>query len=336
MSTHQLSRRHLFGAVCGGCLAVRETMRATPVQAQQAAPSGAALAASGPVRASRWGANDTVGNMNLLTPQKMQEAARLVTQGRAYPMGIVVDRATPAFPPRSVSITVLMPGQEDGQTFGQNRMSYVDDMITGWLGVGTQIDSFAHLGVDNTFYNGNRARDFVRTTGVTKLGVEGIPPMVTRGVLLDLARAKGKPRLDGGELVTADELRAAMQQQNVRVTPGDVVVLHTGWLSVLGEDPKRFGDEEPGIDGAGAELLASMQPCAVGADTWGVEAVPFRDPNVVWQGHQILLAQNGIHILENLDTAPLVRDGVTEFMFVLGQPRYRGAVQAIINPVAIR
>jgi kynurenine formamidase len=274
--------------------------------------------------------------MNLLTPQKVQEAARLVTQGKSYPLGIVVDRSTPAYPPRSVSITVLMPGQEGGQTLGANRASYMDDMINGWNGVGTQLDTFAHLGIDYTFYNGNKAQDILRTTGVTKLGVDGVPPMVTRGVLVDLAKAKNKPRLDGGELVSADELRQAMQAQNVRVMPGDVVVLHTGWMSMLAENPKRFGDEEPGIDAAGAELLAGMQPCAVGADTWGVEAVPFKDPNVVWQGHQVLLAQNGIHILENLDTTQLVRDGAAEFMFTLGQPRFRGAVQAIINPVAIR
>jgi kynurenine formamidase len=215
-------------------------------------------------------------------------------------------------------------------------MVYCDDMVTGWFGVGTQLDSLAHLGIDNTFYNGNQAKDFVRTTGVTKLGVEKIPPFVTRAVLVDLAKAKNKPRLDGGELVTADELRAAVQAQNVRVTPGDVVVLHTGWLSMIEQDPRRFGNEEPGIDAAGAEYLASLQPLAVGADTWGVEAVPFRNPKVIWQGHRVLLAQNGIYILENLDTRELVRDNVTEFMFVLGQPLYRGAVRGIINPIAIR
>jgi hypothetical protein len=210
-----LSRRHVFGAVCGGCLAVHEGFRATPAQAQTAAPAtaGGAAAAAGPVRTSRFGPNDTVGNMNLVTPQKVQEAARLVTQGRAYPMGIVVDRSTPAFPPRSVGVTVLMPGQEGGRTLGTNRMSYMDDMINGWLGVGTQLDSFAHLGIDYTFYNGNKAQDILRTTGVTKLGVDGVPPMTTRGVLVDLAKFKGKPRLDGGELVTADELRGAMQAQ---------------------------------------------------------------------------------------------------------------------------
>ena len=329
-----LSRRHLFGALCGGCLAAREGLRATPVQAQGA--GAGAAAAAGPVRPSRFGPNDTIGNMNLVTPQKALEATKLVTQGKSYPLGIIVDRATPAYPPRSVSVTVLMPGQEGGRTLGSNKVSYMDDIIMGWNGVGTQLDTFAHLGVDYTFYNGNKAQDFLQTTGVTKLGVEGVPPMVTRGVLVDLAKARGKPRLDGGELVTADELRQAMQAQNVRVTPGDVVVLHTGWLSMLAQDAKKFGDEEPGIDAAGAEVLAALQPCAVGADTWGVEAVPFKDPNVLWQGHQVLLAQNGIHILENLDTSGLVRDGVTEFMFVLGQPRFRGAVQAIINPVAIR
>jgi kynurenine formamidase len=333
---HKLSRRHLFGAACGGCVAVREGFRATLAQAQTGAPAAGAAAAAGPVRPSRWGPNDTIGNMNLLTPQKVQEAARLVTQGRSYPLGMVVDSKTPAFPPRSVTINVFMPGQEGGRTFGTNKTTFMDDTINGWLGVGTQLDTFAHLGVDYTFYNGNKAADILQTTGVTKLGVDGVPPMTTRGVLVDLAKFKGKPRLDGGELVSADELRAAMQAQNVRVTPGDVVVLHTGWMSMLPENPRRFGDEEPGIDAAGAELLAGMQPCAVGADTWGVEAVPFKDPNVVWQGHQILLAQNGIHILENLDTTALVRDGVAEFMFVLGAPRYRGAVQAIINPIAIR
>jgi kynurenine formamidase len=326
-----MSRRGALAGLCGGCAALGSGFRATPVQAQGAAPA----AAAGPVRPSRFGPNDTIGNMNLITPQKVQEASRLVTRGRTYPLGIVVDRATPAYPPRSVSVTVLMPGQEGGRTLGSNRVSYMDDMINGWLGVGTQLDSFAHLGIDYTFYNGNRAQDILQTTGVTKLGVDGVPPMVTRGVLVDLAKFRNKPRLDGGELVTADELRRAMQQQNVRVTPGDVVVLHTGWLSMLAQDPKRFGDEEPGIDAAGAEFLAGMQPCAVGADTWGVECVPFKDPDVMWQGHQVLLAQNGIHIVETLDTAQLVRDGVTEFMFVLGQPRYRGAVQAIINPVAI-
>jgi kynurenine formamidase len=334
----QFARRSFLGAACVACGGAHLGFHATPVQAQAPAATAPAAGATGAVRPSRWGPQDEIGAANLLTPQKVQEAVRLVREGKTYRLGIVVDRTTPAFPPRSVSVTVMMPDQFGGAVVAdsENRMVYCDDMVTGWFGVGTQLDSLAHLGIDNTFYNGNQAKDFVRTTGVTKLGIEKIPPFVTRAVLVDLAKAKNKPRLDGGELVTADELRAAVQAQNVRVTPGDVVVLHTGWLSMIEQDPRRFGNEEPGIDAAGAEYLASLQPLAVGADTWGVEAVPFRNPKVIWQGHQVLLAQNGIYILENLDTRELVRDNATEFMFVLGQPLYRGAVQGIINPIAIR
>lgn len=117
---------------------------------------------------------------------------------------------------------------------------------------------------------------------------------------------------------------------------GDVILIHTGWVEMLDRDPARFGKGEPGIDAGAAEFLAGLGVVAVGADTWGVEAVPFKNPNRVWEGHQVLLAKNGVHILEVMDTRALARDGAKEFLFVLGQPRLKGAVQAIINPVAIR
>ena len=301
----------------------------------------APLAASGQQSGANWypsryGADDQIGAMNLLTPQKVQEAARLVQRGQVYRLGVPVGRETPAFPPRSASVTVMMPDQFGATVPSENHVSYADDMFTGWLGVGSQIDSFAHLGIDNVFYNGNHARDFIRTTGVTRLGVEGIPPMVTRGVLVDMARARSKPMLEEGEVITADDLRAAMRDQGVEVRQGDVILIHTGWVELLERDPARFGKGEPGIDNGAAEFLASLGVVAVGADTWGVEAVPFKNPNRVWEGHQTLLAKNGIHILEVMDTRALARDGAKEFLFVLGQPLLKGAVQAIINPIAIR
>lgn len=305
-------------------------------QAPTTAPAPAA-APGGNWYPSKYGANDQIGAMNLLTPQKVLEAAKLVTRGQVYRLGVPVGRDTPAYPPRSASVTVMMPDQFAGALVpSENKVSYADDMFTGWLGVGSQIDSFAHLGIDNTFYNGNHARDFMRTTGVTKLGVEGIPPMVSRGVLIDMARARNKPMLDEGEIITAEDLRAAMQAQGVEVRQGDVVLIHTGWVELLTRDPARFGKGEPGIDNGAAEFLASLNVVAVGADTWGVEAVPFKNPNRVWEGHQTLLAKHGIHILEVMDTRALARDQAKEFLFVLGQPLLKGAVQAIINPIAIR
>lgn len=283
---------------------------------------------------SKWGPADELGAANLLSPAKVQQAAKLIKTGKTYGLGIASGRETPAFPPRSVSVTVLAPNQIDGATFGSNKMSYMDDMVNGWFGVGSQLDGLGHLGVDGVFYNQNKSKDFFDTTGLKKLGVDKVPPIVTRGVLLNVAAVKGKQMLSAGEVVTVDDIKAAEKAAGVSPAQGDVVILYTGWINMLSKDAKQFGDGEPGIDAEGARYLASKEVVAVGADTWGVEAVPFKTDRV-WEGHQILLAQHGIYILETLDTREMIKDGVKEFMFVLGAPRYKGAVQANINPVAI-
>lgn len=284
---------------------------------------------------SRWGKHDTLGSANYLSPELVLKAAELVVEGKVYALGIPVGSATPAVPPRTFAINVFMPNQYGGATFGSNEASYLDDMITGWLGTGTQIDSLAHAGRRGVFYNGNKAVDFVTAAGVKKLGIEDIPPIVTRGVLIDIARYRGIDRLEEGEVITGKELNAAANSQGVEIHEGDVVIIHTGWLSMLYEDPERFMAGEPGLDGSAAEYLIGKHVVAVGADNWGLEAVPFKT-DAYFDVHVTLLADNGTYILEALDTRELAADKTYEFMFVLGQPRYIGAVQAIINPVAIR
>ncbi|GIX45942.1 MAG: polyketide cyclase [Candidatus Tectimicrobiota bacterium] len=253
-----------------------------------------------------------------------------------HALGVPVDSSTPAFPPRTLSITVVQPNQAQGTTFGENKLSYNDDIFMGWLGIGTQIDGLGHVGIDGVYYNGNKAADFAKAAGLTKLGIEKIPPLVARGVLLDMAGYKGVEMMKEGELITVADVEGAARAQGVTIQKGDVVIFHTGWLSLLGKDNQRYAAGEPGIGVEVAEYLAQKEVVAVGMDTWGIEAVPFPNPKRVWEAHQVLLAKNGIYILETLDTRELVKDKAWEFLFVLGQPLYRGAVQAIINPVAIR
>src|SRR3546814_8135404 len=139
-----------------------------------------------------------------------------------------------------------------------------------------------------------------------------------------MAKHKGVYMMNAGEVISADEIKGGMDAHGVTVTKGDVVVCHTGWLSMLDRDAKQFGAGEPGIDAAAAEHVASLEPVAGGMDTWGIEAVPFPNPERIWEGHQILLAKNGVYILEPLDTRALVRDGVTGVLFVLGPERKSG------------
>ena len=100
-------------------------------------------------------------------------------------------------------------------------------------------------------------------------------------------------------------------------------------------DPAAWGAAEPGLTNEGAVYLASLNPMAVGADTWGLDAIPPAEGDKVFYGHVTLLKDNGIYILETMNVGPLVREGVNEFMFVLGQARIQGTVQAMINPVAL-
>ena len=177
-------------------------------------------------------------------------------------------------------------------------------------------------------------------TGLKKLGVDKLPPMVARGVLLDMAGFLGVDVVKEGTPFNRAEIDGAAKKQGIEIRQGDVVIFHTGWLSLIDKDPKRFGSVEPGLGREGARYLVSKGIVAVGADTWAVEVIPFEKDGDkdggIFGVHQILLPMGGTYILENINTAELARDKAWEFMFVLGQNKYQGAVQSMINPVAIR
>lgn len=284
---------------------------------------------------SKWGPDDEIGAANYMKPELVMKAAQLVKTGKTYALGIPVSASTPAYPPRSFKITVVQPGQAGSPGLGPNKATYNDDMIDGWVGIGSQLDGLGHLGIEHVYYNGNKLADFADPTGLKKLGVDKIPPLVSRGVLLDMAAYFKTDVVKEGTAFNVKEIEEAAKAQGVEIREGDVVLFHTGWLGLIGSDDKRYNGAEPGLGVEGARYLTGKGVVAVGADTWGVEVVPFESKNI-FEVHQILLAMNGTYILENMDTAALARDKAYEFLFVLGQPRFKGGVQSMINPVAIR
>lgn len=282
---------------------------------------------------SKYGADDTLGAINNLSADKVLQAVRLIKTGKSYPLGVETGPDSPAYPPRRYSLTVL---PHFGPAAGANRATGNDDLLITHIGIGSQIDGLGHMGIDNVYYNGNKAIDIVSPTGLTKLSVDKLPPIVTRGVLLDMARYFGKKILDEGTAFNSKEIKAAAKNQGVRIGKGDVVLFHTGWLGIAETDAARFMGGEPGLGVDGAKYLAGLGVVAIGSDSWGVEVLPSEDPNQVFPVHPELLAKNGVYILENMSTGALAADKAWEFLFVLGQPRFVGAVQGVINPVAIR
>jgi kynurenine formamidase len=285
---------------------------------------------------SKWGPNDEIGAANLLTPQLAAEAAKLVKTGKTYALGFETNAGTAAYAPRTWSVIVLQPGQAGGLSLGGTKTTYNDDIYMGWVGIGSQLDGLGHIGIDNVYYNCNKNADFVQANGLKKLGIEKVPPFVTRGIVLDMTAYFGTPIVKEGTAFNRKEIDEQAKRQGVEIKKGDVVLFHTGWQEIEGKDNKRFLAGEPGLGKDGALYLASKEVIAVGADQWALEVIPFEKDVGVFEVHQILLARNGIYILENMNTGPLVKDKAWEFMFVLGASRITGGVQALINPVAIR
>ncbi|UXX81480.1 cyclase family protein [Roseovarius pelagicus] len=214
--------------------------------------------------------------------------------------------------------------------------TYNDDVIQLWLGIGSQIDGLSHFGLDGHHYNRNDAREFASITGATAMSVHNIPPLVGRGVLFDMVSFFGGDPLEAGRGISAQDIKDAEQKSGVKIGKGDVVLFHTGWVdSKMTSDPVAFMAGEPGITNDAAEYLARQDVMAVGSDTCGVGVSPAVAGDKLHYEHVILPKENGIYILEGMNTGPLAAEDVVEFMFVLGQPRVEGTVQMIINPVAL-
>ena len=285
---------------------------------------------------SKYGVEDTLGAINNLSADKVLQAAKLVTTGKTYALGVETGPTSPAYPPRTYSMTVLQLDDGTGTPLGSNKATGNDDLMNLWMGIGSQIDGLGHMGIEHVYYNGNHARDFVTPKGLTKLSIDRLPPIVSRGILLDMAAHMERDIVPAGTAINVAEIEAMAKKAGVTIQKGDVVLFHTGWLNVMESDPVKFMTSQPGLGLEGAKHLAALGVVAVGADNWALEVLPSEDPNQAFPVHPELLAKNGVYILENMDTRALAKDGVGEFLFVLGQPRFVGAVQAVINPVAIR
>jgi len=284
---------------------------------------------------SKWGPNDEIGAANNMSPDIVVKAAGLIKTGKTYALGIETNSKTPAYPPRSFKVLVLQHGQAGGEGIGPNKVTYNDDIIEGWVGIGSQIDGLGHIGVNWTYYNGLKSTDFAAADGLKKLGIEKVPTLVTRGVMLDMAAYYNTDIVKEGTAFNVKEIDEVAKKQGVEIRQGDVVIFHTGWTSLIGKDDKRYNTGEPGVGVEGAKYLVGKGVVAVGSDTWAVEAIPFESKDV-FPVHQIFLPMSGTYILENMNTDQLAADKGYEFLFVLGVPKITGAVQGIINPIAIR
>ncbi|MCI0628259.1 MAG: cyclase family protein [Acidobacteria bacterium] len=282
---------------------------------------------------SKWGENDERGAANNITPDRVIGAAKLIKTGAVYLMGRLYEAEMPQVSGRQYTLVV----PQATPLIGRNRLSWHEEFVASQLGqVGTQLDGLGHVGIGDVYYNGFDQRQFVTPKGLAKLGIEKVGVFFARGVLLDIALLKKKARLEKGYEVTDTDLKQALEGQRIQINPGDCVFVHTGWGGLWETDHSQYTSGEPGIGLSAARFLAQREITLVGFDNWGADAIPGSDPELFHPAHQVLLTQNGIYILENLDTSALARDRVYEFAFFFAPLRLKGATGSPGNPVAIR
>ena len=185
-------------------------------------------------------------------------------------------------------------------------------------------------------YNCFKIDDVSTRTGFSRLGIQNVGAVVTRGVLIDIAALKSAEMLPDTYEVTVDDLQQALAKQRLTLQRGDAVLINTGFGRLWGKDNARYMAGNPGIGVAASLWLAKQGPIIVGADTSTVEVNPNPDRAISLPTHQIMLVVNGIHLLENLKLDELAGKGVHEFAFVVEPLKIRGGTGSTVAPIAIR
>ena len=292
---------------------------------------------------SKYGPDDEAGALNEITPAGVVRAASLVRQGVTYDLAHVLDEHIPAVPGRSFRQYLTTTSHHlntrapnaGPNGLGHNGVNWIVEYVSAPSQMGTHMDGLNHLQIGDRAYNGHRLADIVEEHGTNRLGIEALPQVVTRGLLLDIAATRGVTSLAKGDIITPDDAQAALAASGHAVEPGDAVLFHTGWGTQWGTDNDGYVDGEPGPGLALAQWLVDHRVAITGCDTWSFGPVPPESPNEPFVVPQSLNAKHGVVVLENLRLADAAAAGLREFLFVVSHAKLRGATGAWVAPLAI-
>ena len=282
----------------------------------------------------RWGADDQLGALNQIGPEQVAAAARLVKTGQRLSLAQPISSRMPV-PPARPHVTHFMNRDGGDYAAGAKRtggFQFADDTIILPLHSGTHIDCLCHAWYGDKLYNGTSG-SAVRSSGAARLGAETLPPIVTRGVLLDFFALSGGALADGTS-IGVDWVKKACTRAGITLRSGDAVLIRTGWQETRGSNGTADFNREPGLGVSAAEFLAEAGAAVIGADNFAVEVMPFAE-GTVFPVHQRLLRDYGIPLLEGLVLAPLAAAGATEFLFVAAALPIVGATGSPLTPIAV-
>jgi kynurenine formamidase len=318
---------------------------ATTASARTSTVSTGSPLSSARVGKSPWGAGDEIGRLNLMTDASRAAVLSRVVGGKVYDLSVEYFIGMPSWqaagdPHYRLWMTHTPHGTviDDPLGLGESmneHVSYTGAAISMYTHMGTHVDALSHFGLNGRIWNGFAARDHLGDRGWRVAGAEKLPPLIARGVLIDMARARGVDMLPDGYRVTRQDLEAALKKQGVEVRRGDVVLIRTGRMQVYA-DAAAYMKNPPGMDMSAARYLVEERGVmVVGADNLSFEAFPSEVEGNYVPLHTYLLAQHGVPIIELVDLEELAADAVYELAFIGGSLKLRGADAAPLRPIAL-
>lgn len=289
------------------------------------------------VAKSPWGPADEIGTLNMMTEASRFDVLKQVASGKIYDLGVDLFVGMPtccgAFGDPSYQIWMThAPARGDAK----EALSYSGDGVSMYTHSGTHIDALNHFGLHGKIWNQVSAEDALGVRGWTKSGVDKYPPIVGRGVLIDVAASKNMGHLPASYAITVADLQEALKKQRTTLRSGDVVLVRTGLMTLWSDAAKYRVADQPGLSLEAARwLVESQKAMLLGADNFGVESFPSEDPANFAPVHSYLLAERGVSLLEVLWLEELATDRVYEFLFIAAPLKMRGATASPLRPIAI-
>lgn len=259
----------------------------------------------------------------------------LIDQAQVYDLGQPLEPNMPVSPNHPGFRLALL--RRHGDMVRADGGSAANEMFVMGGHVGTHMDALAHVSQDGKLFGGLDAYQTQIGGRFKNLGIDTVKPIVCRGILLDIAGLKGVGTLAPGAGITADDLRKAVQHEDVQPRKGDAVLVRSGWTANWDNPTVYVGADAgvPGVDSSGAELIAQWGARVTGHDSVAFEQILPGMGHSLLPAHRILLVEHGIHILENLNLDDLARDQVYEFLFMVSPLKLVGATGSPVRPIAV-
>jgi kynurenine formamidase len=295
---------------------------------------------------SRFGPDDVLGSFNLITPESILAALALVKRGVVYDLSHVLDQDMPVPGFHGAFFANTQYTLENGvewhnQIFGQMTNGYSAQNLRIAMSdhSGTHIDQLNHVGIqqeDGSFlvYNGIPNRDIIDSFGTKRLGIEHMPPLIGRGVFIDVVGHKGVDILPPGYAISAEELDAALESQGVEVREGDTVLVHTGWGKNW-RDPEKMLTGEPGLAKSCAQWALDKNIVSWGTDQFATDPLPFEESGQALPMHLEMLTKAGIRLMENIYMEEIARDKVYEFLIIAAPLKIKGGTGSPVRLLAL-